>query len=901
MTVGARRPGHGAVHWLTAQAVVFGVVAALLGVVANAMFLEAYGASWLPLTYVAIGLAGAAVSSLVASSSRRFDLVRIAVVVLGAAAVVFLAAWVVAADGEGAWVSGPLLVLFPVLIQLGFVFIGAQAGRILDIGGIKARFPRIVAGFPVGAVLGGLLAAPLVDVLDSTEGLLLVTALAQAVFTLLVLVTGVRYAAFIVIAPASPRGPAATPGPDADDAPSMRRLLATPFVALILAYQLLSALASQLSDYLVFDRAAAQYSAAEDLARFLAGYTAVMNVVSIAFLVLVAGPLLRRFGLRLGIAANPVVLTVASLVTVVVLAVSGAGSMALLITVSAARILDIALTDGTTRTSINAMYQVLPERSRLAAQATIEGMGVPVAIALSGVLVLGLNALPAALPALVVATVVVSAAWVWVGLLLHRAYGPALLDALRRHRVLVPAPDPGSDATAQDRLAAEELLRSPDPRSARLGLELVAAMAAPPLPELGFLADDPRAEVRLAALDALAATGDTRSRDRLSGEVTTAVRSTDPVVRQGAAHAAGVLGDDDRCAALATLLADESPAVRAAALDAVRHGDAVLVDSVLAAVDDPATAVASSAALRRLGDAALPAVDRALRTAAFDDAGSGSSRRAVRLVRAVGTGGGEVGPGGAGGEAVEPGGEAAEALLLRWVGHHDREVGRVVLERLARRGPASPEVARVLDEVLADDLAHAVRVLTAVAALHRPEAPTTPAPTTPRAPGIPPPVDGDDPLRRALADELVLVRDRVLAGLVARHGHDRLGPVAAGLLAADGPDALALEALEVVLGASPAARVTPVLDDRDAVPVRLARLVAATGAPASPVDVEAVLADLVEDREAAWRSPWLRACAVRAACDREVASGLDLVPARALGDPMVDEELDRIPWEDLVG
>ena len=200
--------GHGAVRWLVAQSVVFGIVAALLGVVANTMFLEAYGAQWLPLTYVVIGAAGAAVSSAVARSARRFDLVRIAVVVLGATAVLLLAAWVATLGGGGAWVSGPLLVLFPVLIQLGFVFVGAQAGRILDIAGIKATFPRIVAGFPVGAVVGGLLAAPLVDLLGSTEGLLLATAIAQAVFTALVVVTGARYAAFLALDPGPP--PAAT-------------------------------------------------------------------------------------------------------------------------------------------------------------------------------------------------------------------------------------------------------------------------------------------------------------------------------------------------------------------------------------------------------------------------------------------------------------------------------------------------------------------------------------------------------------------------------------------------------------------------------------------------------------------------------------------------------------------
>ena len=83
-----------------------------------------------------------------------------------------------------------LLVLFPVLIQLGFVFIGGQAGRILDIAGIKASFGRIMTGFPAGAVAGGLVAGPLVGLLGNTEGLLLATAVAQAGFTALVWATG---------------------------------------------------------------------------------------------------------------------------------------------------------------------------------------------------------------------------------------------------------------------------------------------------------------------------------------------------------------------------------------------------------------------------------------------------------------------------------------------------------------------------------------------------------------------------------------------------------------------------------------------------------------------------------------------------------------------------------------
>jgi hypothetical protein len=158
---GADRAGR-AVLWLTAQAVVFGAMAALLGIVANTMFLDTYGSEWLPVTYIAIGIAGVLISGAVARSARSAELVPIALAVLGGATVVLALAWWIASSGDGAWVSVPLLILFPILIQLGFVFIGGQAGRLLDIAGIKASFPRIVAGFPAGAVLGGIVGGWLV-------------------------------------------------------------------------------------------------------------------------------------------------------------------------------------------------------------------------------------------------------------------------------------------------------------------------------------------------------------------------------------------------------------------------------------------------------------------------------------------------------------------------------------------------------------------------------------------------------------------------------------------------------------------------------------------------------------------------------------------------------------------
>ncbi len=808
----------GAVNWLTAQSIVFGAMAALLGIVANAMFLDAYGSSWLPATYVAIGVAGVIVSGAVARTARRFDLLGISLTVLGAAAAGLGLSWLLARGGA-LWVSVPLLVLFPILIQLGFVFIGGQAGRLLDIAGIKASFPRIMTGFPVGAVIGGVLGGQLVSWLGRTEDLLLATALAQATFVGLVWVTGVRYAGRLSRPNRAAGEDPLVPGAAPEARPTLRHSLANRFVALILAYQVLSALGSQLADFLVFDRANAQFPEAADLARYIAGYTAVMNVVSIGFLFLVAGPLLRRFGLRLGIASNPLVLTVLGLGMIATEAVAGGGSLALLMVVSAARIADIALTDGTTRTSINATYQVLPERERLPVQAAVEGIGVPVAIGVSGVLILVLNALPFALTATIAVTVVTCAVWTWAGVLLYREYGPALVDALRRRPLLVPTAE--LEATPGDEALARDLLRSPDPRTARLGLDLLTAMSS-----LGLTSTTER-----LALD--------RGGGRLEA----------PADRE----------------AQASLLADRDPAVRSAALDAIGPGDTFALEPALAAVSDGRTAEAAAGALGRLGEALLPSLD-----AALDAAGSPappSATRVHRLVRAAST------------PSI-----ARDELLGTHVRHRDRELGLAVMERLVRSEPAGAGVAEALDAALVEDVDYAVRTLAAIEALGYTASQGEGLEAVLNGPGEP-----DAALRRALGDELDLVRQRVRAGRVARHGSAALGPVMVELGAGGPGGALAVEALEVLLGASEARVVAAILLPDLPHQQRLARL---PDQPVDlPVDAAGWLRDLVADPGDHWRSAWLRACAVHAATARGFLDPVAAAAARQLGDPIVDELL----------
>ena len=196
------------------------------------------------------------------------------------------------------------------------------------------------------------------------------------------------------------------------------------------------------------------------------------------------------------------------------------------------------------------------------------------------------------------------------------------------------------------------------------------------------------------------------------------------------------------------------------------------VPAVVAALGDPRSAEAAAGAVGRLGDAVVPSMD-----ALLDEAGSPASPLVMRLVRSAAT--------------PTP---MRDDVLLRHVGHPDRELGLVVMTRLASPAATPAQSVGLLDAVLADDAGHAGRILAALVAMGD-------ATDDPREPsGI---------LRRALRDELDLVRRRVVANRLARHGTQRLGPVMVGV-APEAPNlALALEALGVMLAADESRAVLP--------------------------------------------------------------------------------------------
>ncbi len=918
---------HGPIFLLAGQGFALGLTMAWIMIPASSLFLTAYGSELLPVTYIGAAVAGVGSSVLLAAAFRRRPLATVATRILSGLAVALLASWVVLSLAAADWVSFALLVLVPIMVPVGFIFVVGQAGLLLDVRVLKALYARVVAGFALGFVTGGLAAPPLLGFLGRTESLLAAAAAAAAAFLGLVAATRHRYPDQLSVVEHVDAG---------TERPTLRSLVRGRYVRLIVAFQMLSAVESQWLDFHVLESAAQRYRDSNELARFISQFSAIAYGADILFLLLVAGFLLRRFGLRYGLTANPVGVLTLVLGVVLATALLGSGATVVFVLVVAARVTDLTLSDGSSRTSLSAAYQAVPTRVRSVVQATVEGLAVPVAIGVSGVVLLVVDAVGNAggmlLPVL---TAMVVLTWAIVAVTLYRDYRVNLLANLRGRTLHA------EDLTLEGEsslVAIDRLVGSANERDVRLGLDILTMAQHPELPArlrllvddgregvrtdalarlaqvaphsaadaargalddpspgvraaslrvLGAVGDpsdlvpisaartDPAEEVRVAATFAATRVGGDAVRAEVAGEIAGLAASATPSHRVLAASMCGELPrrvEADRTV-LRTLLADAEPDVVNAALGAVRGGeDAALLADVARHLDDRLTAGAAVDTLVRIGEAALVVVDEGLR-------GAEVSRHTQELLVRTGR---------------EVGGPAAVAVLRAHVEHRDREVGLVVMRALAALGPVGlgpgglgpgrdgPDRGAAADPVetavVLADLEHATHVLGVLVAFTGEDAAAL--------------------LTTALRDELDLCRRRLLGALSMRHGTEGFDRVVFQLAQRDARShALALEWLDVTL-TGPERAVVAMLEPRLSDEERLHAL--GRSSPPAPRTQQDLLLELVQDPERRWRRPWLAACALYCAASLP-AVDLDVIldgasaPARSSG---ADE---RIFVETLAG
>jgi hypothetical protein len=555
---------------LFGQAASLGFTLANLIVPGSAIFLTTYGSGRLPYVYLIVAAVGSLVSIVVNRLQDRFGLHHLAIgTTLMVATITAVSWWLITANDQ-LWAGYVVLTLFSVNLQMGFVFIGAQAGRAFDVQQIKRVFPKIVSGFVVGFMVGGFLANPLQNLLGRADHLLLV-----AVFGAVVMASLMLAAAMLIPG----EQPAVTPndavsidGDPQAEAPSLRALFAIPLVSSVFVYQVLSAMGTQLVDYLVYDRAAARYSGTEEFAAFMGTFTAILNLTALISLVVFGSMLMARYGLRFGVGANPLVVTGLVVLALGASSSRGGDSTTLFVLAAIARIMDITLAGVATRTAVNATFQVLPQNQRLAAQVGVEGAGVPLALGLTAVIILVINALfdSPTVPVLV-ATMAVCVAWCWLSFVVFGRYRAGTVTAARRRMlddVHVDLTEPATRAALVDLArsdsaegvgAAVDLLAAEDPGSVD---ELLLEAAAHRDPAIGHAVLHHLVQWHPAAA---------------TGVAVRCVQAGSKRLAIDGARAFGQLGAQASGSHLSELMEHEDPDIRTAAIAAAiavdSHGD----------------------------------------------------------------------------------------------------------------------------------------------------------------------------------------------------------------------------------------------------------------------------------------------------------------------------------------
>ncbi len=549
------------VRLLAAQALLLGLSVVVLIVPASSLFLERYGASDLAYVYLAVAVLGVAVSRGLRLLQSRLSLTAVATTCTGAYTGLVAASWALLRFAGQDWVSALLVGVNSLAIPVGFVLIGTQVGRLLDVREVKQSFARIVAGLSLGYVVGGLGTAALIGPLGGPVDLLLLAAALGAAYLGVTAATGRRF-------PGELRQPPPRPEPTHRTAQETRPKPArSGLVRLVFGYQVLVVAVTQLLDFVVWERAAYHFPDASDLARFQGLFSTLLNLLTLVFVLLAAGPLLVRFGERGGLVANPLGLGVLLVVSTVVALVAGEGAVGFFVAVCAQEVAHIALADGMTRAAMNTAYQALDRPSRLHAQTVAEAAGAPIGLGLVGVMLLVLQLAGFGVGVVVVTTLVLTLVWLGVAVLAHRRYCDGVL-ALVTARPWEPL-----DLVGSDDAVVRGLLTSTDPREVMVGLSAVNGRRFLPVSEVAVLLDSDDPYARLAAVCELIEAGGESAADAQRWWVD-ALGDPDPEVRSAALSGCAAAPDPFYEPFLVTLVPQSPPS--AALADALeRHAAGV--------------------------------------------------------------------------------------------------------------------------------------------------------------------------------------------------------------------------------------------------------------------------------------------------------------------------------------
>ena len=447
----------------------------MFSAVVTALFLENHGSDALPVVYLLSAVLMPLLYVVYLASEYRIPTGANVVAALGLALVVVggTAVTATAAPDGSSWALYLPMVLLFVPVTYSVLAEDVQLGMFYDARELGGVVPRVLIAITVGVVLAAVL-VPAVSLVLPLTGLLVVAVAGCLAMTGTAVLLIVNYASLFSTRPSlgESRGARALRTRPRNGA-GLGELLQDGFFRLTFAHQVLRQTSVLLVHYLFLDLVARGFTEASDAASLLAAAAAAVQTVGVAVLLTVGLPLLFRYGLRFGLIINPLVVSLAVFLLLVLTAFGDPSDRTRFWIVTGAWSIERTLRIAVTEPSITAGIRVQPDRLRFVSLAVTEGFATPLAGVLAGsILLLVTRAFDGGEGSLLVVVLVVTTAWGASSLMVAGGYRATVIRRLQRPSLT------GLDIpveTAESSAAAEALLDG-GPRQAALGLDMLATV-----------------------------------------------------------------------------------------------------------------------------------------------------------------------------------------------------------------------------------------------------------------------------------------------------------------------------------------------------------------------------------------------------------------------------------------
>ncbi|MFN8465017.1 MAG: Npt1/Npt2 family nucleotide transporter [Caldilineaceae bacterium] len=577
---------------------------------AYSLFLASFGGEMLPYVYVAAGATTALIMYGNLHLGDRISFAKLLALNFGVSIALSLVLPLALRAGQPPWLIFAFPVWYECLIVLLPSVLWSTAGYLFTVRQGKRLFGLVSSGLPLGFIVSGLLTSWLVGVIGSPN---------------LLLLAGVSLGAALLLAlwilRSFPIEQVSTTPAGGGETGKGEPLWKNTYVLLILGMLAAWTLAFFIVDNVFYNQVGVRYPDQSAMAAFLGTYSIARGILMLVTGLLLTGPFLSRFGVRLGTLALPAALAVG--ITPLVLVGSLAGLVPWLFWPAfATKLLNYAF-DAIDRASVNILYQPLPPVLRARVPTFAEGVVQPIMTAAAGILLVVLTSIMGfSVVHLGFVLLIVIVVWIAVALAIGRQYSGILMRALVRRRL-------GDERFTLDdessRLVLQQALASPNadvvlyalnrlpagsgPSGAPGQQEAMAALLDHPMPTVrrnvlarieqkgtqailpavqGRLAVEDSAAVRGVLLRALAALEPAEAFDIIAP----ALDDPEPPVREGAAvglmrHTGigGVLAVGQRILLWAGSPQPEERASAARVLGAV--GDAHFYQPLIPMLSDP--------------------------------------------------------------------------------------------------------------------------------------------------------------------------------------------------------------------------------------------------------------------------------------------------------------------------